>query len=157
MAEGLSNKQIQILTFSKTSYQALICDGAVRSGKTSVMSLAFIIWAMNEFNQRNFSICGKTVQSAVRNVITPLLSVRYLVKNRYQLSWSFTNHLLTVTRGRKTNYFYVFGGKDEGSAALIQGITLAGVFLDEVALMPRSFVEQALARCSVEGSRFWFN
>lgn len=80
MAEGLSNKQIQILTFSKTSYQALICDGAVRSGKTSVMSLAFIIWAMNEFNQRNFSICGKTVQSAVRNVITPLLSVRYLVK-----------------------------------------------------------------------------
>ena len=157
MAEGLSNKQIQILTFSKTSYQALICDGAVRSGKTSVMSLAFIIWAMSEFNQRNFSICGKTVQSAVRNVITPLLSVRYLVKNRYQLSWSFTNHLLTVTRGRKTNYFYVFGGKDEGSAALIQGITLAGVFLDEVALMPRSFVEQALARCSVEGSRFWFN
>ena len=60
--------------------------------------------------------------------------------------------MLTVTRGRKTNYFYVFGGKDEGSAALIQGITLAGVFLDEVALMPRSFVEQALARCSVEGS-----
>lgn len=85
MAEGLSNKQIQILTFSKTSYQALICDGAVRSGKTSVMSLAFIIWAMNEFNQRNFSICGKTVQSAVRNVITPLLSVRYLVKKQISI------------------------------------------------------------------------
>lgn len=157
MAEGLSNKQMQILTFPKTEYQALICDGAVRSGKTSVMTLAFVIWAMNEFNQRNFAICGKTVQSAVRNVITPLLSVRYLAKNKYHLAWSFSNHLLTVTRGKKTNYFYVFGGKDEGSAALIQGITLAGVFLDEVALMPRSFVEQALARCSVERSRFWFN
>lgn len=157
MAEGLSSKQLQILAFPKTQYQALICDGAVRSGKTSVMTLSFVIWAMNEFNQRNFAICGKTVQSAVRNVITPLLSVRYLVKNRYQLSWSFSNHLLTITRGKKTNYFYVFGGKDEGSAALIQGITLAGVFLDEVALMPRSFVEQALARCSVERSRFWFN
>ena len=28
---------------------------------------------------------------------------------------------------------------------------------DEVALMPRSFVEQALARCSVEEAKFWFN
>ncbi|MGN0573205.1 MAG: PBSX family phage terminase large subunit, partial [Acutalibacteraceae bacterium] len=53
--------------------------------------------------------------------------------------------------------FYLFGGKDEGSAALIQGMTLAGVLLDEVTLMPRSFVEQALARCSVEGSKLWFN
>lgn len=48
-------------------------------------------------------------------------------------------------------------GKDESSQDLIQGVTLAGVLFDEVALMPRSFVEQALARCSVEGARFWFN
>ena len=56
-----------------------------------------------------------------------------------------------------TNRFYLFGGRDEGSAALIQGMTLSGVFLDEAALMPRSFVEQALARCSVSGSKMWFN
>ena len=80
-----------------------------------------------------------------------------MLKNGYHLSWSLTKHLLTVTRGSKVNYFYVFGGKDESSAALIQGMTLAGVMLDEVALMPRSFVEQALARCSVDNARFWFN
>ena len=51
----------------------------------------------------------------------------------------------------------LFGGRDESSAALIQGSTLAGVLLDETALMPRSFVEQAIARCSVPGSRLWFN
>ncbi len=28
---------------------------------------------------------------------------------------------------------------------------------DEVALMPQSFVNQATARCSVDGSKFWFN
>ena len=136
--KALSQKQIQILKFPKTEYEALICDGAVRSGKTSVMSLSFIRWAMNSFNQRNFAICGKTVQSATRNVITPLLGVTFLLKNGYSLSWSLTKHLLTVTRGSKVNYFYVFGGKDESSAALIQGMTLAGVMLDEVALMPRS-------------------
>jgi PBSX family phage terminase large subunit len=69
----------------------------------------------------------------------------------------FANHILTVSRGRKINTFYIFGGKDESSYMLIQGVTLAGVLLDEVALMPESFVNQALARCSVEGSKYWFN
>ena len=62
-----------------------------------------------------------------------------------------------VRCGGRENRFYLFGGHDEGSAALIQGITLAGVLFDEAALMPRSFVEQASARCSVSGSRLWFN
>jgi PBSX family phage terminase large subunit len=65
--------------------------------------------------------------------------------------------LLIVRRGKVENYFYIFGGKDERSQDLIQGITLAGVFFDEVALMPQSFVNQATGRCSVEGSKFWFN
>ena len=68
-----------------------------------------------------------------------------------------TDNLLTVKFRGRENQFYVFGGRDESSASLIQGITFAGVLLDEVALMPRSFVEQACARCSVAGSRLWFN
>lgn len=40
---------------------------------------------------------------------------------------------------------------------MIQGMTLSGIMFDEAALLVRSFVEQALARCSVEGSKFWFN
>lgn len=129
----------------------------MRSGKTSLMSLSFVRWAMEEFNDRSFGICGKTVQSAERNIILPMLGVRYLKKHGYSLVWSRSLSCLTVTRGKKTNYFFVYGGKDESSYQLIQGITLAGVLLDEVALMPQSFVEQALARCSVEGARFWFN
>ena len=64
---------------------------------------------------------------------------------------------LTVEFGGQRNQFLLFGGKDESSAALIQGSTLAGLLLDEAALMPRSFVEQAVARCSVRGSKLWFN
>lgn len=58
---------------------------------------------------------------------------------------------------RTQKQFLLFGGKDASSAALIQGSTLAGLLLDETALMPRAFVEQAVARCSVRGSRLWFN
>lgn len=153
---GFSEKQMQILKFPYMGKDALICDGAVRSGKTSVMSLSFLLWAMANFTGCSFGICGKTVSSAGRNVITPLLQMTYL-RQHYQIRYKQVENLLTVQRGNRENRFYIFGGKDESSYQLIQGITLAGVLLDEVALMPRSFVEQALARCSVEGAKFWFN
>ena len=151
---SFSPKQRQILEFPYTDYSALICDGAIRSGKTSAMSLSFILWAMGNFNGQNFGICGKTVISAERNVIRPLMGIKYL---RQHFTLKFANHVLTVSRGHMTNTFYIFGGKDEASYMLILGITLAGILLDEVAVMPKSFVEQALARCSVEGSKYWFN
>lgn len=152
----ISEKQKKILAFPYSRYDALICDGAVRSGKTSIMMWAFIDWAMRGFNGRRFGICGKTVDSAIKNIVVPFLSMT-LAKERYMLRWRRADKILEVGYGNKTNYFEVFGGKDESSYALIQGRTLAGVLLDEVALMPRSFVEQALTRCSVDGSKMWFS
>lgn len=152
----ISEKQKKILAFPYSPYDALICDGAVRSGKTSIMVVAFIDWAMREFSGQRFGICGKTVKSATENMITPYIAM-YYAKKRYTLRWRSSKQILEVRRGRKVNYFEVFGGRDESSFALIQGRTLAGVLLDEVVLMPESFVNQALARCSVEGSRIWFS
>ncbi len=153
---GLSNKQVQVLKWPYTGHTALICDGAVRTGKTSVMSLSFILWAMGNFSGCNFALCGKTVGSAERNIMQPLMGITYL-REQFSLEYSRSTHQLTIKRGKRQNRFYVFGGRDESSYTLIQGVTLAGVLLDEVALMPRSFVEQALARCSVDGARFFFN
>lgn len=153
---GLSEKQRKILWFGQSPYQALICDGAVRSGKTSIMSLAFVLWGMQRFNGCNFAFCGKSVGSVERNVVTPLLAITGL-RRHYDISYSRGAHVIVIRRGNVENRFYLFGGRDESSYTLIQGITLAGVMLDEVALMPQSFVNQALLRCSVEGSKFWFN
>lgn len=153
---GFSKKQLEVLRFPYSGYEALICDGAVRSGKTSVMSLSFLLWAMDKFDGCNFAFCGKSVGSVERNIITPLLEVRYL-QEQFSLRYAKGSHVLTVRRGGKENRIYLFGGKDESSYALIQGITLAGVLLDEAVLMPESFVNQALARCSVEGARIWFS
>lgn len=138
-----------------SGYDAIICDGAVRSGKTMAMSLGFSFWANMMFENSAFAICGKTVTSLRRNVITPLLSM--LKSYGFTCTEKVSSNLIDITFNNRTNRFYLFGGKDESSASLIQGITLSGVFLDEVALMPRSFVEQALARCSVSGSKMWFN
>lgn len=152
----ISDKQKKILAFPYSEYDAIICDGAIRSGKTSIMTVAFIDWAMREFSGQRFGICGKSVDSATKNIILPYMALTY-ARKKYNLRFKRAEKVLIVSRGAVKNYFEVFGGKDESSFALIQGRTLAGVFLDEVALMPRSFVEQALARCSVEGARLWFS
>ena len=154
-----SRKQLKVLSWWKVDgikdkYDAVIADGSVRSGKTVSMSISFVFWAMATFTDCNFALCGKTVRSCRRNVIKPLIN---MLKHRYDIKDKRSENLLTISKDGKSNTFYIFGGKDESSQDLIQGVTLAGVLFDEVALMPRSFVEQALARCSVEGARFWFN
>ena len=152
----ISPKQKKILAFPYSKYDAIICDGAVRSGKTSLMMWAFVSWAMENFSGQSFGICGKTVDSCTKNIIVPC-TVMALAKEKYTLRWRSSHKILEVRRGAVTNYFEVFGGKDESSYTLIQGRTLAGVLLDEVVLMPRSFVEQALTRCSVDGAKLWFS
>ena len=134
---------------------AIICDGAVRSGKTLCMGLSFVCWATARFSGQQFAFCGKSVVSLRRNLLQELLPV--LGELGFQCREKRSENLLLVRRGSRENRFYLMGGKDEGSAAFIQGVTLAGVLLDEAALMPRSFVEQAIARCSVQESRLWFN
>lgn len=153
---GLSEKQKQIMRFPYLGYRSLICEGAIRSGKTSIMSLSFFLWAMGNFNNCAFAYCGKSVGSVTRNLVVPLLSIKYL-KDNFEIRFNRSESVIVARRGKKENRFYLFGGKDESSYTLIQGVTLAGVMLDEVALMPKSFVNQALARCSVERAKSWFN
>lgn len=154
----LSPKQKSIFKWCYNSgYKAIICDGAVRSGKTICMITSFVLWAMKNFTGATFGICGKTVRSAERNIITPLQQIADLT-HYFKITYTRSVNLLTVEGAGHKNFFYVFGGKDESSYMLIQGITLSGVLFDEVALMPRSFVEQAITRTlSVEQAKLWFN
>lgn len=155
-----SRKQKQVLTWWCPSSpvkdkDGIIADGAIRSGKTLCMSLSYVLWAMESFNQQNFGMAGKTIGSFRRNV---LFWLKLMLKSRgYQVVDHRSDNLIVVSKGDTQNFFYIFGGKDERSQDLIQGITLAGMFFDEVALMPESFVNQATGRCSVTGSKFWFN
>lgn len=142
--KSFSKKQKKVLTWwlpnSPVHEQdGIIGDGAIRSGKTLCMSLSFVMWAMENFDGQNFGMCGKTIGSFRRNVLFWLKLM--LVSRGYQVSDHRADNLVIITRNGKENYFYIFGGKDERSQDLIQGITLAGVFFDEVALMPESFCE----------------
>lgn len=155
-----SEKQLRALTWwceesTDHTKDAVICDGAVRSGKTMCMGISFVAWAFYRFEGKSFALCGKTIRSLRRNLVIPLFPM--LSELGFVCREKISSNVIEISRGACVNRFYLFGGRDESSAALIQGMTLSGVLFDEVALMPRSFVEQALARCSVNGSKFWFN
>ena len=155
-----SYKQKQILSWWREEsavkdYDGIIADGSIRSGKTLSMSLSFMLWAMFTFNGQNFGMCGKTIGSFRRNVLKDLKKMA--AARGYTVQDKRAENLVTISKGNVSNDFYIFGGKDERSQDLIQGVTLAGILFDEVALMPQSFVNQATGRCSVEGSKFWFN
>jgi PBSX family phage terminase large subunit len=152
-----SLKQKKVLTWwhFKSQYDGIICDGAIRAGKTVSLAVSFVIWAMSTFKDSNFAMCGKTVGSFKRNVWMWLKQA--LISFGYQIHEIRNENLATITFNEVSNTFFFFGGRDESSQDLIQGLTLAGLLCDEVALMPESFVNQATGRCSVEGSKFWFN
>ena len=132
----------------------ILCDGAVRSGKTMALTCGFFLWSMTCFEDQVFALCGKTVGALRRNLILPMST---WLGGLFRITENRSENKLTVYLGNRRNTYYLFGGQDESSYMLIQGITLAGVLLDETVLMPRSFVEQAAARCSVEGAKLWFS
>lgn len=133
----------------------IICDGSIRAGKTTAMAFSFVMWAMDSFDEENFALCGKTINSLRRNVVKQL---KHILRSRgYIVKEHRAENYMTISLGDVQNDFYMFGGKNEASQDLIQGITLAGLFCDEVSLMPESFVNQAVGRCSVEGAKYWFN
>ena len=158
----LSPKQKLVLKWAHLTKfknrKAIICDGSVRSGKTVSMILGFVHWAMRFFDGKNFGICGKTISSTERNIILPLLNMPDIT-DYYSLQYiRGENKRIIIRSGSHTNTFFIFGGKDESSYTLVQGITLSGVLFDEVALMPKSFVDQAVARTLSEPeARYWFN
>lgn len=156
--QSFSPRQRLTLTWWRTAEfsrrDGILCDGSIRSGKTLSMAVGFLLWSMDRFQGERFAICGKTIEALRRNVTDHLPG---WLEGIFEFSEKRSENRIVVTGNGHKNTYYLFGGKDESSYTLIQGITLAGVLLDEVALMPRSFVEQALARCSVDGSKFWFN
>ena len=129
-----SPKQQMVLTWWHpksvyANYDCIIADGAVRSGKTVSMALSFVMWAMESFDGQNFALCGKTVGALRRNVIGPLKQM--LKSRKYRMEDARSDGCITISRTIKlsngktqthVNYFYIFGGKDEGSQDLIQGI-----------------------------------
>lgn len=153
----LSNKQRDVFRFfNDPTYDMLIADGAVRSGKTFALLHGFLLWSLNFAPGHDFGLAGRTIGTLKRNVIYPYivpLQKDPIIRKLGGIRLNMSGNFFTLA-GRTFNWF---GGDKETSQFLIQGKTLAGIFFDEVAALLRSFVDQGLARCSVEGAKMVFS
>lgn len=129
----------------------VIAEGAIRSGKTVSMIDSFVTWSLSEFEHENFIIAGKSIGALKRNVLEPMFKILNSKGIKYKFNRSDTHVIIG------SNTYYCFGANNEASQDTLQGLTAAGAYADEVALMPRSFVEQMIGRCSVEGRRYFMN
>ena len=149
-----SKKQLKVLTFwtenSPVKHKDfIIADGSVRSGKTISFSLSFVEFVMHYFNGKSAGMCSKSIGVFKRNVLEPLKQM--LVALGYSYTESRSENYIDISKGNTSNRFYVFGGKDEKSQDFLQGITLCSILFDEAPLMPKSFIDQGMARCSETG------
>lgn len=131
----------------------VIADGAIRSGKTIAMIIGFLTWSQEMFSGESFILAGKTMGALKKNVIRPMLQMLEAWGWPYDYVRSGTDARLEIG----TNTYYLYGANTEASQDALQGLTAAGAYADEAALFPKSFIDQMIGRCSVEGSKIWMN
>lgn len=132
-------------------YEMVIAEGSIRAGKTVAMIDSFLMWSITNHENQSFIIAGKSIGALKRNVLKPMFEI--LQSKNIPYKYHRSDHYIQIG----TNIYYCFGANNESSQDVLQGLTAAGAYLDEVALMPKSFVDQAIGRCSVDGSRYFFN
>lgn len=154
--QDFSIKQKKLLNWWRdgspyADYDIIITDGAIRSGKTIACVCSFLQWSIENFKGQDFIIAGKTIGALKRNVVNPIKKILR--------SWG-----IPFEHNRSENYlsigsntYYLFGASTEASQDVIQGLTAAGAFGDEAALFPRSFLEQMIGRCSIDGAKIFLN
>lgn len=131
----------------------VVADGAIRSGKTIACIIGFLTWSQEMFAGQSFILAGKTMGALKKNVIRPMLQILEAWGWPYNYVRSGTDARIEIG----TNTYYLYGANTEAAQDALQGLTAAGAYLDEAALFPKSFVDQAIGRCSVEGAKTWMN
>lgn len=131
----------------------VIADGSIRSGKTIAMIIGFLTWSQEMFSGESFILAGKTMGALKKNVIRPMIQMLEAWGWSYDYIRSGTDARIEIG----ANTYYLYGANTEASQDALQGLTAAGAYADEAALFPKSFIDQMVARCSVDGWKVWMN
>lgn len=131
----------------------IIADGSIRSGKTIACICGFLIWSQEMFSGESFILAGKTMGALKKNVVKPMQQILEAWGWPYEYIRSGSDAHIEI--GNST--YYLYGANTEASQDALQGLTAAGAYADEAALFPKSFIDQMIGRCSVDGAKVWMN
>lgn len=124
-----------------------ILQGSVRSGKTWISLILWALWVATRPKEHLYMMCAKSLQTLDRNCLGPLQEL--IGKNNF--SYSFA-----AKKGRLFGRRIVLeGAYDKSSENKIRGITLGGVYCDELTLFDEAFFTMLLSRLSVNGAKMF--
>lgn len=121
-------------------------EGAVRASKTFTSLIAWMDYVRNG-PAGPLAMVGKTARTVRQNLIDTMAALVGSKRCRF-IEGSGLLHLF----GRR---IYVVGANDERSLTKIQGLTLAGAYVDECATIPESFFNMLRSRLSIDGARLF--
>lgn len=119
--------------------------GSVRSGKTWISLLKWAIWVGQQAQDKQFLMVGKTITTLKRNCLVLLEeligdNITYSISQKKAVIFGCT--------------VWLEGANDERSESKIRGMTLMGVYIDELTQIPQDFYLMALSRLSEKGAVF---
>ncbi len=119
--------------------------GSVRSGKTWISLLKWALWIGGQPECDEFLMVGKTITTLKRNCLGLLESligenIKYSISQKKAVIFGHT--------------VWLEGANDERSESKIRGMTLKGIYVDELTQIPEDFYLMALSRLSVKNAAF---
>lgn len=146
---ALSAKQTAFMR--ESSARVNVLEGSIRSGKTIVSLLRWLIFIARAPRGGELVMIGRTRDALYRNVIKPLQDVSLFGPLAAQVI--YTNGASTATILGRT--VHVIGASDAKAEKVIRGMTVAGAYVDEITVIPEEFFTQLLGRMSVTGAQLF--
>ncbi len=123
-----------------------VWDGSVRSGKTIGSLIRWLHYTVADSPDGELLMVGKTERTLKRNVLDPIAEM-------------IGGDIRVLTGTGEARLFgrrvYIAGANDERAELKVRGMTLAGVYGDELTTWPQSFFQQVTTRISVKGSKLF--
>lgn len=151
----LSERQQQVVRHGASDKTLLVAAGAVRSGKSWSVQLAFAAWLLGQRGRFDHALIGQSVEAAMRNVGFDLIDTLQKLGARVDLDKRYGTRLLVRYDGGPIQSVWVLGAADERARRRIQGSTLKGLVIEEMTLLLRDVWNYAWTRLSVQGAKCW--
>lgn len=145
----LSPKQTNYLTGSFVDVN--VCEGSIRSGKTIITLLRWIIFVARAPRGGELVMVGRTRDAVWRNLIAPLQNPELFGAVSDQVIGNYGAPTVKIM-GRT---IHVLGASDAKAEKVIRGMTVAGAYVDEITTIPEEFFTQLLGRMSVDGAKLF--
>jgi PBSX family phage terminase large subunit len=151
MATRPKLSEAQLRSIARSTGRINIWEGATRGGKTFASLLRWLAYIASPDSPRGeLAMVGRTRETIGRNALLQLQDPALFGAAAAQVKYTLGAPVATIL-GRRV---HLFGANDSQAEAKVRGGTFAGMYGDELTLLPRAFVLQAFNRLSIPNSRF---